>query len=944
MGSPKKPKVGNRYFYGVHLIPCRKADAVLAVKMADKVLWEGEQGQGYIDIDARDAFGGDEREGGFSGRIAVMLGGALQTANAYLQGIFGTLTPAFRGVVSLVFERPYFNANSARLPKVEVKMLNVADIHKGWEPDTCVVEFEGVVPTAAIYIAMDVSLSMAGAPLATQGAALAGFVRAMVGKSNSIKVVAYSATINASIERLDCTDDDLEDVATWIEDYTSLITGGDWNEAVSEAAAFFAADDAVDRTISSGTFFDDPGSSSALSGLVGGGSVATRKRRIIVFTTDGAPVAGTPELAAATIAAIGGVEVFAFNIDDTDTTETAKIDNTPRDGVPVVPSSDPNRLRLALAGAFRTWADLNPAHIQRCLLIDPMRGGTATAADIGTSFAEAADAYLAEGFGLSVIFSGADANMTDRMEIDRHCDAVTYRSRKTGKWEHRRIRDDFDFDDLPVLDGKVVKDWTKLRRPKARELPNKLTVIYTDRASGQTASVTHSNPVAVRAAGRVNKGPDARYPFVTIPSLADRICIRDLTAGATPLLGGELPLSYLPADLELSSVVRLHAPDEGINNVAVRITEIRHAGGTDASAWLKVVEHRFELGTQINMPTGPVVPVIDDRAKPATLRLVQEAPYYVLVLDAGEDAVDDQLATEPGLGRLMVAAAAPNPRHIEATVGVNTGGGWTDQGTLTFSPSSTTTEDLSSEGDDITVRIAATPSLSSVVAGQMAVIGTEILRVDAMVEDAGEILMTIGRGCLDTVPQAHASGSAVLFIGQGQPIEADYVDGEAVDVRLLTRTATSLLSLAAAPNDAVTFDSRAIRPYPPGRFKLNGSYAQDQFTTDAVFIWAHRDRTLQTTPVPEDHDDTSIGPEAGTTYRFRAEALNGVGTVLSTVTDVNVGSVTTYDWDDATVLPSGTVRLRFSIASVRDGYESWQRPSITTVRLLPPGSLTFEVL
>jgi hypothetical protein len=65
----------------------------------------------------------------------------------------------------------------------------------------------------------------------------------------------------------------------------------------------------------------------------------------------------------------------------------------------------------------------------------------------------------------------------------------------------------------------------------------------------------------------------------------------------------------------------------------------------------------------------------------------------------------------------------------------------------------------------------------------MAVIGNEIVRVDSMVEDAGQILMTIGRGCVDTVPQAHPSGSTVLFIGLGQPIEADYVDGEAVGVR-----------------------------------------------------------------------------------------------------------------------------------------------------------------
>ena len=116
------------------------------------------------------------------------------------------------------------------------------------------------------------------------------------------------------------------------------------------------------------------------------------------------------------------------------------------------------------------------------------------------------------------------------------------------------------------------------------------------------------------------------------------------------------------------------------------------------------------------------------------------------------------------------------------------------------------------------------------------------------------------------------------------------------------------------------------------------------FVGDALLTWAHRDRTLQTTPVAEDHDDADIGPEAGTTYRLRVEALNGAGIVLATVTDTDIGSGTSHDWDETTALPDGTVRLRFSVASVRDGYESWQRPEITALVLLPPGDLFAEVL
>jgi hypothetical protein len=943
MGRRKSQKVGNRYKYGLHLIPARKADAILAVRMADKVLWEGDQGNGYISIDAPDAFGGDEREGGFSGRIAVMLGGASQTANAYMQALFGALTPAYRGVVSLIFERPYFNANSARLPAVSVKQVNVADIHKGWLPEKCVVEVVGKISASAIYIAFDNSNSMTPTRLATQGAALAGFVRSMKGQTNSVKVVAHSGTINGRIERLDCTDADYEAIALWIEGYTTTVFGGNWNNAVSEAAAFFAADDVVPRRITLGSSILDIPSVPGIGGLFGG-ETKQRKRRVVIFTTDGVPDAGTPELAAATLAAIGGVEVFAFNIELTSISETVKIDNTPGDGVPVVSGSDPNELRVAVSSAFRSWVDLNPAHIQRCLLIDKMRGGTALPEEIGDSFAVAADEYLVERFGLSVIFSGVEGNQKDRIEIDRHCDAVTFRSRKTGKWEHKRIRDDFDLSELPVLDGTVVKDWSKLRRPKRREMPNKLTVIYTDRSNGKTASVTKSNPVAVRAARVARKGDDARYPFVSNQVLADRLCARDVAAGAAALLSGDIPLAYLPADFEQSTALLLRAPEEGINDVPVRVTEIRHGAGTDSAVWLKVVEHRFQPGARFDpIPAVPITPV-DDRPVPATLRLVAEAPYLVLVLSEGQSSVDGALADDPDQGRLMAAAEAPNARHLDATVGVDAAGGYSEEGLLTFSPSTVTLEPMLAEADQFEVRVALNVSMGRVVANQLAQIGSEILRVDSLVIDGVDLILTVGRGCLDTVPQAHASGADILFFGPGDVTEDTYTATEAVDVRLLTRTAKSLLSLAAAPTDTVTFASRAIRPYPPGRFKLNGSYAQDQFTGDVVLTWVHRDRTLQTTPVPEDHDDATIGPEAGTTYRVRAEALDAAGDVISTVTDVNVGALLTYDWNDATALPSGTLRVRFSVASVRGGYESWQRPSITSLVFSPPGGLTVTVI
>ena len=146
--------------------------------------------------------------------------------------------------------------------------------------------------------------------------------------------------------------------------------GTDFGAAVSEAAAFFA----------------------------GAGS----KRRILIFVTDGepSPVASL-DAAKATLA---GIDVFAFNIALSDTQYTIQLDNTPVDGVPVVPPGDADALVPSLRAAFGAGPDMNPAHIVRECLTNADWGLGHGEADIGPSFTAAADRLLSEGFGLSLLW------------------------------------------------------------------------------------------------------------------------------------------------------------------------------------------------------------------------------------------------------------------------------------------------------------------------------------------------------------------------------------------------------------------------------------------------------------------------------------------------------------------------------------------------------------
>jgi hypothetical protein len=229
---------------------------------------------------------------------------------------------------------------------------------------------------------------------------------------------------------------------------------------------------------------------------------------------------------------------------------------------------------------------------------------------------------------------------------------------------------------------------------------------------------------------------------------------------------------------------------------------------------------------------------------------------------------------------------------------------------------------------DAAIPIASGVDLSSIVVGSHAQIGEELVRIDAITTTE----LTVGRGVLDTIPSAHLSGATVFawdYYGQGDAVS--YVDGEAVSVKLLARNDLGEIALASATASDLTFDSRAIRPFPPGNVQFNGAYFPDSATGDVVITWAHRDRTQQTSGIFADFTDGNIGPESGTTYTIRVYSDATAESLLRTVTG-EAGTTWTYTEAMETTDGGPFSELRFEIEAVRDGYPSWQTLNHTVSR------------
>lgn len=890
-GGSKKQKVGNKYYFGVVTVPLRQHDYISAIEMSEKLAWDGSVKHGPITINKPKLFGGDEREGGFQGTIDVQSGGLEQGINSYLAGAKETLTGAMRGCVSMVYRKPYFGANTARLPKIRTRHTNVEGIHQGWLPQQAVIDPELVRNDNAFYICFDGDRFGDFVSWAAHKDALVAWVRSFKGQNytNSFYVIfAQPLGGTQTTQRIKIsTDAEYESLAGWIAARTrSGINSWVNNIDLSNAAAFFSAHD--DDGGSTNNRFFEPVlqifGSQTEEAPVGKRYVivsnnSMRGNEIDGYTYVGAFNAALASLDVRRVMCIGGAINTSGTISDQ---RPGLVLLNGQEGVTTASDilwvTGDSNYSLGSAGdiaaaiaffnePFQAWADMNPAHIIRCLWIDPMRGGTATAADIGDSFAAEAARYAEEGLGLSCKFRGLDQADSDRLEVERHIDAISYRDNATGKIELVSIRNDYTIGDLDVLDSDVVMDWSGLSRPRKSEIPNQLTVEYT-RRDGKKGSVTRTNVAGVRRQGRVIKAQQVQYPWVTTESLATRLCLRDLRTVTSDILSGTIPLSYLPVGIKPGSVVVLNEPTIGINNVVMRVTEIRIGQYDDSTVTLTVSEDKYASTQAIAVEEFDYTNLRP--ARDVNPRLVLEASYYQLVLAAGQSMVDDELALEPDLGRLYVTGAPADQNQLDARVATAASGAalWEDKGPVDFEPYGVLVNDLSADPTVTSFLVHNNNSLDEIFAGDLCRLGNEVMRIDDLEEQGdGTTLISVGRGCLDGPPHRHAAGSAFVVTSVVEPMIEDYIAGQTVDVKLLSRTGSNEQTLNEAATESLTFSSRAFRPYPVGKFQADAAYSiQNGASGTITATWTHRDRTIQTTPVVDDHTADNIGPEMNVVY------------------------------------------------------------------------------
>lgn len=896
-GKSSSQTIGYKYLLGMHLgFTGWVCDRITEWQFDNRSAWTGSLASGRATIIADDLYGGEKREGGVSGNFDFLPGDPEQAENDYLAAQLGALNvSAYRGITSVVFRQmylgnnPYLKPMQARLQRIYKTGQHGED---QWYPETAGIlsghVLEGV-PTVQVYEeftdGLDDFTDESGNPFDATAYDISGGalrIRTTAGGNNRlIRPIPPHDYTHASVRFV------VTSVGTGLGDAGRFDVVGlgsvfPYTETVS---------DVLHRMMINGILIGVAPITVGVWYRVDLDRISTTQVRHRVYENDNNLISeGVSIVAPATASSFGfsNLDPISFSGE-------------------MVTLYDYVRLRIS---DTVYGLDMNPAHMLREIIIEPSAGLGQPASEVDdASFTAAADMLFDEGFGLSVFWRPDQQPVGEFFdEINRHIDAALYIDRHTGKFTLKLIRDDYDAGDLLVLDESNVDRVEDYRLPDIGDLINSVAARYRDISTGRDSITANVQDLGLIAAqGGVVNHHVADYPMIRNATLAARVAARELASLSRPLARCVVYANRAAAHLNPGDVFKLTWPDVGANELILRVARIAYGSGRNRQVRIEAVQDQFSLPQPMAAVTPPPVWVnpVNPPAAPANQLLI-EAPYLALVRQLGQTAVDADLATEPDRGYLIAAAPSPTPDAINAQVWTDAGAGYANVGTLDWCAVATLAADLDKTAE--TIAIADALDIDIVAAGTWAQIDDELVEVVAVTDS----LLTLKRGVLDTVPAEHASGAVIYFwenyTGEDQTA---YVAGESPDVKLLTVTGTGVLELIDAPTGKITLESRAIRPYPPGNLTFGGvPYAETIPGNDMLSVgWSHRDRLQQTGGLLIDTTETSIGPEAGTTYTIRI--YDEHDNLLKTVADI-AGETYVYSDEADPILPSETWRERIA--------------------------------
>lgn len=572
----------------------------------------------------------------------------------------------------------------------------------------------------------------------------------------------------------------------------------------------------------------------------------------------------------------------------------------------------------ARADSLPIYGACNPAHIVYQLLTQEIWQVQMPTSQLDeTSFYNAALTLYNEGFGLNFGYRTTQNAQDLIQDVLEHCGGYTKHNLETNKIELHLLRSNYDINTLTELnnDNSICVDFQRVMSVK--NLVNQVIVKYED-DNGNTKLLAVDNLANQQQVGVVKTEQEYRGFHSRI--LARRAANRDLAALSTPLAKMTRKTNRVLWNHAKGDVVRINDPLLGIIGAAYRIADIDHGTYQSAEITVELIEDVFGMSQSSFGLLDETPPQFDSaEMQEAENVIVFELPYWVVYFS---QTTADLAALPDGYGfvGLLVNRNVVGPYSeiydFNASLDNDI---YLDVGDGDYSPTGylldaighlDTTLELQNTTDFELDRLADTGHL-------FALIDDEFVSVETY--DIATRIMTVKRGVLDTLPQAHASGTRLTVILSSNAADTNTrLVGDLVYYKVTPRGTSSVLPLENATEHSITLNDRASRPYPPANVKINDAYYPQTVAGEITVTWAHRDRILQTIDLVG-FTEPSIGPEPGTNYVLKVYAGTGTG---GTLLYSNITLTTNNFTIPAAPIQNNQV-ITIELFSMRDGMESW---------------------
>lgn len=562
---------------------------------------------------------------------------------------------------------------------------------------------------------------------------------------------------------------------------------------------------------------------------------------------------------------------------------------------------------------------MNPAHIiYECLTNRDWGRGLPRAKLDNETFTKVADSLYAEKLGLCIRWTREDTVEAFVQQVIDHIGGVLFESRESGLIHLRIMRDATRIEDLTEFttsSGILSIEEDDSSSPQT--LINEVVLSYTDAVTGDTRQVRAQNVGSAQATGAIYS-KSVSYPGIPTPELAARLAQRDLRVGGTPIRRFKFIMDRRAWRLTPGQVFRFSDANRSIGAMLLRVGKIEDRSQDDGTMAVTALQDVFGLSATSFVGSDPIVtPPSGAPPIAATATAMVESPYIFLLKAMAAPQFYALTGNETFVTLLSVR---PTPLSLDYGIHTGiTGGAFSVKGTGKWTPSCVCVLALTPLQTSIVVSSLVG---QGIVAGLPAMINDEIVRIVSF--DAGTGVMAIARGCADTIPQSHAALSRMYFYLSGWGRDPTYYsETEEVTGRALTRTSNGTLAFSLAPPVTKTMVLRHPRPYPPANVQFNGIPFPNVISRPGSFAlsWFHRNRLTQFENLVY-HQDSSVSPEAGTTYTVKI--TNRItSAVLRTVAGIT-GLSYTYNYSDWQS-DGSPYSIRVELWSVRSALESYQK-------------------